>query len=79
MVEKCTTEPIHVINDMSAIEWIMERYAVIRDDASGIVNAANDWAEEHDNPRYILDLLLSVITVSMKTMEIVESLPRFEC
>ena len=61
------------------IEWILERYAVTRDDASGIVNDPNEWADEHGNPRYILDLLLSVITVSMKTMEIVESLPRFEC
>jgi len=32
-----------------------------------------NWAEERGEPRYILDLLLSVITVSMKTMEIVES------
>ena len=56
----------------------MERYAVTRDEASGIVNDANDWAQEQGNPRYILDLLLSVITVSMKTMEIVENLPRFE-
>ena len=57
----------------SAIEWIMERYVVTRDDASGIVNDPNAWADEHGNPWYILDLLLSVITVSMKTMEIVES------
>ena len=42
------------------------------------MNDANDWAEEHGNPRYILDLLLSVITVSMKTMGIVETLPKFE-
>ncbi len=68
----------YVVNGKSAIEWIMERYVVTRDEASGIVNDANDWAEEHGNPRYILDLLLSVITVSMKTMDIVENLPKFE-
>jgi predicted helicase len=34
------------------------------------------WAAEHGNPRYILDLLLSVITVSLKTVEIVEKLPK---
>ena len=69
----------YVVNSKSAIEWIMECYAVTRDDASGIQNDPNAWAAEHGNPRYILDLLLSVITVSTKTMEIVESLPRFEC
>ena len=68
-----------MIGDKSAIAWIMERYAITTDKASGIVNDPNAWADEHGNPRYILDLLLSVITVSMKTMEIVESLPRFEC
>ncbi len=32
----------------------------------------------HGNPRYILDLILSVITVSLKTLEIVESLPEVD-
>jgi len=43
------------------------------------LNAGIFWLVHLWNPRHILDLLLSVITVSMKTMEIVESLPRFEC
>ena len=69
----------YMLNGVSAIEWIMDRYQVIIDKDSGIKNDPNDWAKESGNPRYILDLLLSVITVSMKTMDIVESLPRFEC
>jgi predicted helicase len=56
----------------------MERYAVATHKESGIKNDPNDWAKEHDNPRYILDLLLSVITVSVKTVEIVEGLPKVE-
>ena len=36
------------------------------DSASGIVNEPNDWPKEHDKPRYILDLLLSVVTVSLE-------------
>jgi hypothetical protein len=32
-------------------------------------------ATEVGNPRYILDLLLSIINVSMQTVEIVEGLP----
>ena len=43
--------------------------------ASGITNDPNDWAQEQGKPRYILDLLLSVITVSLRTKNIVKSLP----
>ena len=65
----------YVINGRSPVEWIMERYQVKIDKASGIENNPNDWATEHNQPRYILDLLLSVMTVSLKTQEIVNSLP----
>ena len=68
----------YVVNGKSAIEWVMERYAVTVDKASQIKNDPNDWAEEHNHPRYILDLLLSVINVSLKTLDIVENLPKLE-
>jgi predicted helicase len=68
----------YIVNGKSAIEWVMERYAVTVHKDSGIRNDPNDWAAEHGNPRYILDLLLSVITVSVKTVEIVEGLPKVE-
>ena len=38
----------------------------------------NDWATERGEPRYILDLILSSITVSLKTLDIVENLPKIE-
>jgi predicted helicase len=67
----------YVVNGRSAIEWVMERQSVTTDGASGIVNDANDYANETKNdPEYPLKLLLSVITVSMKTLEIVRSLPK---
>lgn len=65
----------YLINGRSPVEWIMERYQIKIDKASGIENNPNDWATEHNQPRYILDLLLSVMTVSLKTQEIVNSLP----
>ncbi|HLT41762.1 MAG TPA: type ISP restriction/modification enzyme, partial [Sphingobacteriaceae bacterium] len=68
----------YVVNGKSAIEWIMERYAVTIHKASGIKNDPNDWAEEVGNPRYILDLLLSIINVSVQTVEIVKGLPSLE-
>lgn len=68
----------YVVNGKSAIEWIMERYQIKTDKASGIKNDPNDWSEEVGNPRYILDLLLSVINVSVQTVEIVDGLPGME-
>jgi predicted helicase len=68
----------YIVNGKSAIEWIMERYAVTTHKESGIRNDPNDWAIEHNNPRYILDLLLSVITVSVKTVDVINSLPKLE-
>ena len=66
----------YVVNGKSAIEWVMERYAITTHKDSGITNNPNDWATEHNNPRYILDLLLSVISLSVETVEIVNGLPK---
>ena len=68
----------YVVNGRSAIEWIMESYRIKVDKASGIKNDPNAWAAEHDKPRYILDLLLSVINVSIQTLDIVERLPKLD-
>lgn len=64
----------YILNGKSAIEWIMERYAVTIDKTSKIKNNPNDWSREHKQPRYILDLLLSVIILSCQTMDIVKTL-----
>jgi predicted helicase len=69
----------YIVNGKSAIEWVMERQCVKADKASGIVNDANDWAvETMANPRYPLELLLRVITVSVESMKIVNTLPRLD-
>ena len=68
----------YVVNGKSAIEWIVERYCVSQDKKSLIRNDANDWAKEHGKPRYILDLLLSVINVSVQTVDIVKALPKLK-
>jgi predicted helicase len=68
----------YVVNGKSAIEWIMERYQVSTHKESGIVNDPNDWAKEVGNPRYILDLLLSIINVSVQTVDLVNSLPKVD-
>ncbi|MBR2732996.1 MAG: DEAD/DEAH box helicase, partial [Selenomonadaceae bacterium] len=68
----------YVVNGRSPLEWIIDRYRVKTDKASGIVNDANAWGIEHGNPRYILNLILSSITVSLRTLDIVDNLPSVE-
>jgi predicted helicase len=54
----------------------MERQGVKTDSDSGITSDANDWAiETMHNPKYPLELVLRVITVSLETMKIVKALP----
>lgn len=68
----------YVVNGKSAIEWVMERYVVKTDPASQITNDPNDWCREHDDPKYIYNLLLRLITVSLETMKIVRALPKLK-
>ena len=65
----------YIVNGRSAIEWIMERCQIKTDKISGITNDPNQY--KNNKPSYILDLLLSIIAVSVKTMEIVEKLPDY--
>ena len=66
----------YIVNGKSAIEWLMERYAITIDKKSGIKNNPNDWSRERENPSYIFDLVCSIVNVSVKTMEIVGKLPK---
>ena len=66
------------INGKSAVEWILERYSISIDKKSEIKDNPNLWCEENDNLRYILDLLLSVISLSIKTNELIKKLPKIE-
>ena len=66
----------YVLGTRSGIDWIIDRWYVKTDKASGIVNDVNQWGLEQGNPRYIIDLIKRVVTVSLRTVEIVESLPK---
>lgn len=69
----------YVVNGKPALEWVMERQVVKTDKASGIVNDANDYANETmNNPAYPLELFQRVITVSLETMKIVNALPKLD-
>lgn len=65
----------YVINGRPAIEWIIDQYQVKRDKKSGIVDDPNEFSND---PKYIFNLLLSIINVSMQTLELIDALPEFE-
>lgn len=64
----------YMLGSRSAIAWLIDRYQVKKDKASGIVNDPNDWADEVGNPRYIVDLIGRVTRVAMETVRIVDSM-----
>ena len=64
----------YMLGSRSALAWIIDRYQVKTDKASGIVNDPNDWCDEHDDPQYIVDLIAKVTTVAVETMKIVDGL-----
>ena len=69
----------YVVNGKPAIEWVMERQGVKTDKDSGIVNDANAYATETiGDPRYPLDLLCRIITLSLDTVKIVRGLPKLD-
>jgi len=65
----------YVVNGKPALEWIMERYAVTTDKASGIKNEPNAWS---DDPRYIVDLIKRIVRVSLESVRIVAGLPALQ-
>lgn len=64
----------YVVNGKSAVEWVMERYAVTVDKVSGIMDDPNLYGEE----KYIFNLLVSVIALSVKTQDLIDSLPEYK-
>ncbi|WP_251178062.1 DEAD/DEAH box helicase [Adlercreutzia agrestimuris] len=60
------------VNGRSPLEWMIDRYQVKMDKASGIVNDPNDYS---DDPTYISGLIPRLVTVAMDTMDIVNGLP----
>lgn len=62
----------YTVNGRSALGWVVDQYQYSVDKDSGIVNDPN----EYSGGRYVLNLVLSIIGVSVKTVEIVKGLPK---
>lgn len=65
----------YVVNGRSAIEWIIDQYQIKTDKKSGITDDPNDYS---DDEKYIFNLLLRIINISVQTIDLINSLPKFE-
>lgn len=66
----------YVVNGKSAIDWVIERYSITTDKDSLIENNPNHYA----GGKYIFELLCKVITLSVKSVDLIEKISekRFE-
>ena len=60
------------VNGRTPIEWFIDRYRIVRDAQSGIVNDPNGW---FDDPRDLVAAFRRIVHVSVETTAIVASLP----
>lgn len=72
------SESEYKVGGRSPLEWVIDRYKVTTDKKSGIVNDPNAWLREYENPRYVVDLIRSLVTVSLETQRLIAELPAFE-
>lgn len=62
------------LGNRSALDWIIDQYQVEYDENGKMINDPNKL----DDPEYIIKLIAKITTVSAKTIEITNSLPKFK-
>ena len=62
------------LGNRSALDWIVESYRVKTDARSGLVSDPN----RTDEPKFILDLIGKVATVSLETQRLIGELPEWK-
>jgi len=65
----------YVVSGKSALDWVIDRYCVKIDKASGIVNDVNDWIAEQGEPDALIKLIRRITWLSVQTVKIVDHLP----
>ena len=60
------------MNGRTPLDWLIDRYHVVQDRQSGIVNDPNAWFAK---PEDLLAAIERVVHVSVETARIVEGLP----
>ena len=64
----------YTINGRTPLEWLIERYRVMTDQATGIVNDPNKWCEEQEDPEYIVNLAKRLVRVSVESAKLIKEL-----
>ena len=67
----------YVVNGRSPLEWVMDQYQYTVDKESGIIDDPNLYDEEKGG-KYVFDLILSLITVSLETQKLIKELPEYK-
>ncbi len=67
----------YVVNGRSPVEWVIDQYQYSVDPDSGIIDDPNLFDEEKGG-KYVFDLILSLVTVSLKTLDLVSQLPEYK-
>lgn len=67
----------YVVNGRSPLEWVMDQYQFTVDKESGIIDDPNLYDEEKGG-KYVFDLILSLITVSLETQKLIKELPEYK-
>ena len=60
------------VNGRTPLEWLIDRYKVVQDKHSGIINDPNDWFER---PEDLVKAIRRIVWVSVETTKIVDALP----
>ena len=60
------------VNGRTPLEWFIDRYRIVQDRQSGIVNDPNAW---FDDPRDLIAAFRRIVHVSVETARIVQGLP----
>ena len=60
------------VNGRTPLEWLIDRYRIVRDKESGIVNDPNAW---FDDPRDLIAAIRRAVHVGVETVRIVAALP----
>ncbi len=65
------------LNGRNPIEWVLDQYQYFVDPSSQNIDDPNLY-DEKQNGKYIFNLIHSLITMSLKTIELAESLPDYK-
>ena len=63
---------LYEVNGRTPLEWFIDRYRIVQDKQSGIVNDPNAW---FDASRDLIVAFRRIVHVSVETVRIVRGLP----